>query len=367
MKITVNRKSFADALTEIAPFCPQKGTIAILRYAKITTKGNRLKIEGNDTQSSIRKYIFTEECDMDGSFLVECDSLAKFVAKTKGDTLVLESDGDTLVVKHPKGTADFQLLPVEEYPSFDMQTEDATTISMPASMLSDCVALAKGFVGTDDLRPQMKAIYAYVKDGEFGYCATDTRMLINNHSPLDVAEGCDTHWFIESFVFNAIIKACKNNGDASISITPTHVSYRIGDTVIQTVQTKGNYPDFNRVIPKSHSMECVADKMEIMDSISRVSLFCDNMRLIKLGIGRMDMTVSANNTVMLKSSTETLQHDGCNGEIIIGVQADYFSTCLNAYSDGSLLLQMTDASRPILVRQEAMPNMVVLLMPMTIN
>lgn len=367
MKIRINRSVLADALAEVLPFVGQKSPILILKNVKITTKGNRVKFEANNQQASIRSYVEAIEIDQDGSFVVDCADITSFVARCKGDEITLITDSDTLTVNHSKGGAQFQTMRVEEYPDFDMPTDKITEANIPGALLRDCINVAKAFVGTADLRPQMKPIYAYVKNGEFGYCATDTRKMATDHMSVANVDGVDVNWFIEPAVFSALSKSCANVDTVIVKVSPTHVSYRVGNTIIQTLQTKGNFPDFKRVIPATWGMECAVDKAELLDSLRRTALQCEENRLVKLNITQMDMTVTADNLTKLKKSSEQLQHNGCNGEIKIGMQVDYLMTCLGACASNEVVLRITDPARPMLIHQADKPNAVVLLMPMVVT
>lgn len=367
MKIVINRKTLADALSEVQPFAPTKSPVAILKNVKIVTKGNRVKFEANDTQSSVRRYAEAIEIDQDGSFLVDCADLSSLVSKCRGDEIALIVENDTLTVKHSKGKAEFQTMRVDEYPDFDMPTENVTEVTVPCHLLCDCINTARGFVSTDELRAMLKPIYAYIKGGEFGYCATDTRRMVTDHNAIENAGETDINWYIEPFVFGAILKASKDVKDAVIRISPQHVSYRVGNTVIQTVQTIGKYPDFNRVIPKEWKMECAVDKEELSDSLKRAAMLCEDSRLAKLDISQMDMTISADNLVKMKKCNEVLQHKGCSGSIKIGMHIDYLLTSLGVCTSDEVVLRLSDSSRPMMIHQAAKPNMTILQMPMTIQ
>lgn len=56
----------------------------------------------------------------------------------------------------------------------------------------------------------------------------------------------------------------------------------------------------------------------------------------------------------------------CGRELIIGINADNIIKCLKAYDSSDVTIEMTDASRPIVVRSEDNPNMTVLSMPMQV-
>lgn len=367
MKIVIDRKTLVGALAEVAPFAPSKPTVMVLKYAKVVTKGNRVKFEANDGTASVRKYIEAIEIDHDGEFLVDIAMLSKFIGKVKGDTVELCVDDSTVIIKHPNGKAELHSMPATEYPMYDMPTEDVTEVVIPAALLAEAVTLGRNFCGSDDLRPQMKPIYAYIKDGEFGYCATDTRKLIADHNHVDGLDGVDVNWFIEQAVHSAIINACRNADNAVIKIAPAHVSYRLGNTVIQTLQTKGRFPDFNRVIPPTWNMECAVDKSDLIDTLSRVGMFCDSSsQCVKFDITRIDMTVSADDITTFRKSSETVQHNGCGGEIVFGAHNEFAQTCLKSCAAPEVQLCLTDHSRPILFGDAEKPNKRVLLMPMTV-
>lgn len=368
MKIAIDRKVFAQALSEVAPFAPAKPTIPVLKFAKITTKDKWMKIEANDTQNSMVKYIPMIDCDMDGTFLIDIADINKFVQKVKGDAIELEYDYNNVRIRHTKGVAEFQTQEVGEYPLFNMPDIESTDITIPSSMLADAIAKGKGFVASEQIRPMMTAIYAYTEKGDkFGYCATDTHKMIHGWYDMDKNDYPDVNWLIMPSVFSAIINACKQADTVTIKITASNVQYTIGSTRIQTVQAKGAYPNFRRVIPNEWNMECAVDKGDIMDALSRVSLFCDTTSCVKVDVTHMDMTLSVDNLDFMKSSKENITHNGCNGEIKIGVNGGYMADCASVFGGGDILIRLIDPSRPLLFAQAGNDKLLTLAMPLTIT
>lgn len=367
MKLKIDRKAFANTLAEIAPFANQKAVIPVLKNARITTKGNRMKIEANDTKSSMIKYMDLLECDSDATFLVEAYELSKFIAKTNSNTIGISLDGNTLCVSHDKGAAEFQTLPADDFVAFKIPEEAVTEIYVKPHLIADAISKGKGFVMTDNLKPQMCAIYAYIKDSEFGFCATDTRKMIHGHSLLDDADGLDIHWLIMPSVFSALERACKTADIVKIQISENTVSYRIGNVIIQSLQAIGRYPDFKRVIPDVLGMKCMVDKSEFAEALGRVSLFCDTTECVKMDVSRMNMTLSVDNITQMRKSTENIMHNGCDGEISIGINANHAQTCLGAFNSGNIVMEMDNESRPVLFTSNENENLQVIVMPMQLH
>ena len=101
MQITISRNILAGALADLAPLANKKTTLVILNYVKFVTKGNKIRLQTSDGETSIRKYVEAESIDQDGDFLVDCADLNSFLGKVKGDTLQLTLAGNTLTVTNP--------------------------------------------------------------------------------------------------------------------------------------------------------------------------------------------------------------------------------------------------------------------------
>ena len=367
MKLTVDCKMLAQAIGEVAPFSPSKPTIDILKYAKVTTKYNRMKIEANDANKTLIKYIDVMECDEDGQFLVEIAEVNKFFAKLKSNTVDIVVDNNNVTIRHPKGEATFATANADEYPSFRISEEQSTSVEIPAAKICEFVKIGKGFVASDTTRPQMTAIYAYVKDGMFGFCATDTHRLITDHTDVMFAPDMDINWYIDPTIFATLIKMCAaTEGNVTVKVYEGHVSYKIGDTIIHTTQIKGRYPNFQRVIPSTWGIECGCDRDELLESVNRSAMFCAASNCMKLKYSRMDIVVTVDNIDFMRKTTETLTHNGCNGEIEIGMSADNLQACLSVCNAGEVLMRMTDANKPMLFVQSESPNRTILAMPMAL-
>lgn len=365
MKIQIDRKNFAKVLSEVTPFAPAKAAISVLKYAKFTTSGKVLTIEANDTQCAMVKEVQMNECDEDGSFLLELADLNKFIAKTKGDTVEIQIDNGTALVKHTKGTAEYPVFDAKDFPVFSMPKENLKELEIKPAILAEAINKAKGFVATDTIRPQMSAIYAYVGMGDkIGFCASDTHRLIHIWFNTELSDKDDFNWLIMPMAFNALINACKTAETVKIQISGKHVSYQLGDTLIQTVQANGAFPNFQRVIPSTWVMECAVDKFDLIDALGRVALFCDKTECVKISISRMDMTLQVNNMDYMKRSTESLVHGGCNGEIKIGVSVSNLLAALCVFDGGEILMKFTDESKPILFGKQGVDKLQVIAMPL---
>lgn len=366
MELTINRNTLAEALNLAMPYANAKNPIAILKYGKMTTKGNRIKLEANDSQGGIVRYMtLTENCDEDGSFLINVADVSKFVSKLKDAELRIKVADSTLTIKHSKGASDFPSPDAVEYPSL-ASDETGETLTLPTAYLAESIRLAKDFVSTDNLRPQMTAIYAYFGEGKYGVCATDTHVLIHNEYDLAEAQGEEKGFLIMPNAFGAIVSACKDSENVTITFNDKQAQYHFGSTIVRSTLAKGRFPMFRRVIPQSHKIECVIEKSDILETVGRALLFVNNTSCIKLAFSQMDLTTSVENLTEAKKSSETIPHNGCDGELTIGMNANNFAKCIKAIPSGEVKIEMNDENHAMVFRCDAMPNMTILSMPMSL-
>lgn len=363
MQITISRNVLAEALAELSPLAGKNKVLLVFNNIKFVTKGNKIRLQTTDGETSIRKYVEADSIDQDGEFLVDCASLNAFVGKVKGNTLDLILDGSTLTVKHAKGKAEFQTLSAENFVE-PKQDEETTEVTVPADTLAGFVSTAKNFVGVDDLRPQMKPIRAIVENGTFTTVATDTRKMFVDSVALD-GENPDVQWYIEPCVFSSLVKACKGQDTVTVKVSERNVSYRIGATTIFTLQTKGNFPAYKRVIPANHAIDIVCDKSDISEAVQRATLFTEQSNLIKVAVRSLAMDIQADNLSKLQKAVETLTCTS-NQEITFGANSQILLDCVNACGSDEVTMELNSPSHPIVFKDSVNPNRVVLCMPMNL-
>lgn len=365
MVLKIKRDSFVESLKMTLPYVSGKKVIPVLSNAKCTTKDNRIKIEANDGTAGIVRYETLEECDEDGSFLIGVADVLKYVIKLRDEFIRLSIDEQTLTIQHETGHADFALCDATEFSSFNIDESEKTEVVVPTSILVDCINTAKPFVSTETLRPVMTAIYAYIGNGKFGYCATDSHVLITNEYDLPDVNGEEKGFKIMPNIFASLI-AKTTSDKCNISFNNTHVQYQLGDTIIQSTMAHGVYPSFRRVIPQSHSVEGIIDNETLAKSVERLAIFCESAYQIKMDFDGIDLSLSVNNLDRVKRSSEKLTMNSCSEHMTIGMNAEGMLTCLKALPMGEVIIQMTDALRPMVFKTAEKPNLTIIAMPIAI-
>jgi DNA polymerase III subunit beta len=139
----------------------------------------------------------------------------------------------------------------------------------------------------------------------------------------------------------------------------------LGDNGVLLMGRKlvGNFPDYNRVLPKSFKVTATASRGDLAAALSRVSQFSDERsRCTRFALKDNVLTVSAA-TADAGESTEDVPCTG-SGEIEIGLSSQYVADFLNAVDCDSIAVSFNDAQSAVEFRIAGADDYRYVVMPM---
>lgn len=367
MKITIDRAVFARAISELAPLTKKKTAIAIFDSIKFVTKGNRIRLQSTDGEMTIRKYIEAQSIDVEDAFCVNGASLNAFISKVKGDTLEMTIEDDIMKIKHKGGVAELKTIPIDGFVEPEKLGDEIQEINIPSDKFARLLNVAKNFVSSETIRPQICSIFVRVKDKELTMCATDTRKMFVDKFVIDNLDSAiDTSFYITPNAFGDVLNACKGEGAICVKTTEKMVVYRIGPTTIFTLQPTGKYPNFERVIPQQHSIEVNLSKDDLSESLTRSAIFTEQSGLLKICVSNLSLDITAINYNNISKSVETLTCTANSG-LEFGVNVVVFKSLIDACEDKDVNMLLGGAALPIVIKDSANQERILLCMPMSIN
>ncbi|MDE5584887.1 MAG: DNA polymerase III subunit beta, partial [Muribaculaceae bacterium] len=146
--------------------------------------------------------------------------------------------------------------------------------------------------------------------------------------------------------------------------------FSFGDFRLGCRFVKGNYPNYNRVIPKDNPNELTVDRQVLLAAMRRVSLFASKASsLVKMSMDNNVITLQAQD---LDYSTKADERIGCSYEgrpLSIGFNSVYMLEVLNNLPGDQIIVKLSDPGRPGLFmpfEQKENEDLVMLQMPMQV-
>lgn len=370
MEIVINRKEFLDGFVVGSSMAGKSKVLGILDNVKIRVDSGRVYVTSNSIQNCIvrRVGIESNSADIVGyEFLVNPDDFIKALKSLKDKTLSIELSSNTLTILHGKGTIEISTLGAAEFPVMDKVDADMPLYEIDSATLYRWLQMAKDFVSTDELRPQMCGMLMYAKDGELGACATDTRVLFADS--YSVGSGTqDMECILPSASFNVLQMMINGTESVSMQMDAKNLSFKTTDTRLTCQLLNGRFPNFKAVIPRGYELQTGFDKTALLDSVSRVGMFSDKSHsLIVLDIQDGMCKVKGSDLTLGKSAIDTCECIHGGDDITIGVSSEYFIRCINHISGNDIVMEMSNPTRPILFTDKNFPSLRIVVMPMNIS
>jgi DNA polymerase-3 subunit beta len=121
-----------------------------------------------------------------------------------------------------------------------------------------------------------------------------------------------------------------------------HLFFQVGHRLLMTRKLTGNFPDYERVLPKDHQLSAKLQKDEIRSAIERVAQFADERsRAIRVQFTNGEVKVFSS-SVEMGESEESVNSEYEGPELEIGFNAQYLLDFLRAIPQDHVSFELKD-------------------------
>ncbi|MBI1791282.1 MAG: DNA polymerase III subunit beta, partial [Acidobacteria bacterium] len=129
---------------------------------------------------------------------------------------------------------------------------------------------------------------------------------------------------------------------AIIAGDDNHLFFQFGQRLLITRKLTGNFPDFERVLPKDHAHVATLQREEIKAAVERVSQFADERsRAIRIQFTKDEIKIFTS-SVETGESEESIPSTYTGPDIDIGFNAQYLLDFLRVVSEEQVCFQLKD-------------------------
>jgi DNA polymerase-3 subunit beta len=131
-------------------------------------------------------------------------------------------------------------------------------------------------------------------------------------------------------------------GKVMFSGDDNHLFFQIGHRLLMTRKLTGNFPDYERVLPKDHTFTAKLEKNEIKSAIERVAQFADERsRAIRVQFTEGEVRVFSS-SVEMGESEESVPSEYNGPDLEIGFNANYLLDFLRVVPQDHVSFELKD-------------------------
>lgn len=388
LQISVESKDLARAIGVVSRVINKRNMLPVLGNVLLTQKDGAFYVTGSNGEAwgmmkmpeeSVSVLSGTTAAIGTRRICLPTETMKQMLGSIPDQRIFCDIDEEklTMTVNYNSGHFSVPVESADEYPEPKVADKTVCAFSLDGGWLIPRVKAAKVCVAEDNLRPVMANI-ALDADHE-GVClvGSNGHTLYKDRIQVGVGggflEGNPGVVLLHQSVFGVVEAAFASAKDIRIETDGQMVMLRSDDFTLTYRGTEGRYPNYNSVIPKQQPHHVTVSVSALTAAIRRVAIFAsESSNMIILGWDDKNIVLSADDIDFGCHANETVAPSGDDTDLPngfrIGLKASCLLALLGCVKSDTAIMEFSDNSRAITIREEdANSNLVLLQMPMKVD
>jgi DNA polymerase-3 subunit beta len=299
VKLSVMQENLARGLSVVSRAVSNR-SLPVLTNVLLKTEDAGLKLTATNLEIGITYWV-PGKIESDGATSVPARLLTDLVNSLPGgEPIVLElGEGETLHIRSARFESNIKGISADDFPTVQTAGERPIT-RIPQKVLRHALEETAFAAASDEARPILTGVLARFEGDQLTLAAADNyRIAVKTISILDPVE--ETSVVIPARALHELSRVLAEVDDP-VAIVLAHarnqILFHLDGIDLVSRLIDGQYPNYQTVLPATHSTRAVLDREELLRAVRPAALIAhESANIVKLGVG-LDgdpgITVSAN-------------------------------------------------------------------------
>jgi DNA polymerase-3 subunit beta len=345
MEFTVNRADLVRELSLSQGVVEKKTTIPILSNVLIETAGDRITLTATDLELGIR-CVCPARVKKEGAGTVPAKKLLDYVRLLpEGDLTMKFLENHWASITSGRSRTRIAGMSRESFP--ELPEMPPAIAEIPVKTLASMIARTSFAISMEESRFTLNGALLLIRPEGLTMVATDGHRLAYVQAPPEQNGGAAAQFraLIPKKAMGELSKLADDAGeDAKVVFSgdDNHLYFQVGQRLLITRKLTGNFPDYERVLPKDHALMAKLQKDEIKSAIERVAQFADERsRAIRVQFTNGEVRVFSS-SVETGESEESVPSEYSGPDLEIGFNATYLLDFLRAIPQDAVAFELKD-------------------------
>ena len=345
MEFTVSKSDLVRELSLSQGVVEKKTTIPILSNVLLEAAGDRVILTATDLELGIRCSC-PARIKKEGAGTVPARKLLDYVRLLpEGDLTMKFLENHWANITCGRSRTRIAGMSRESFPELPAMPEPMAEI--PVRTLASMIARTSFAISMEESRFTLNGALLVMRPEGLTMVATDGHRLAYVQATPAESGQVDKQFraLVPKKAMAELVKLADEtvpDAKAVFAGDDNHLFFQVGHRLLITRKLTGNFPDYERVLPKDHSVTAKLQKDEIRSAIERVAQFADERsRAIRVQFTNGEVKVFSASVEMGESEESvTSEYDGPDMEI--GFNAQYLLDFLRATPQDHVAFELKD-------------------------
>jgi len=361
MEFKIKKSIFLEGLSKVQGVVERKNTMPILSHVLLDATGGLLKISATDLEVGLVTVVEANVV-VPGKITLLSRSLYDIVRELDGDLHLTLKENDRVEILAGRGRYMIPGLNANDYPNFPKVEGLETEFSN--EMFLDLVEKTAFSISAEETRHHLAGIYLHsLGDGILRVAATDGHRLSYVEKKLESSLAV-MKAIIPRKGVNEMKKLLSGGEKFHLVVGEKNLFMTRGRDSLYVRLIDGDYPDYQRIIPKDNELEITVPRLSFMGALKRVSLLSNEKTrgvLVVISPGHVEMSIKNTD---LGEAHEEIEINYQGPVTKIGFNARYFIEALSVIADNEFTIRFKTELAPCIVTSPKESYFTHVIMPM---
>jgi DNA polymerase-3 subunit beta len=386
MHVKVSQENLADAIQTAMPAVASRSTLPILGNLFVEAESAALRIAATNLEIGIVTHANAQTIET-GAITLPAREFANYVNAMPPDVIELKLNPktQTLSIKCANNDAQIKGVDASEFPVIPTAGNTADRAGIEPDILKSLIARSVFSAAQDDSRPVLTNVLAEFVKSNVRFVTADGFRLSVACAQLARAFDKNQNKLLPAAALKMLSKLLADQDEPvffAFSANDSQVMFELAQTSLTCNLMDGNFPDFNQIVPKSHSLRVAVNTSELQNAIKAQSIFAkESSQTLRLDIYTETKThgayvlVSAQSAELGQGETKldcTIQDwnaapDDAEPCMSVAFNAKFLSEAVSACDSPQVALELVAPEAPGVVKPIGRDDFTHVIMPMHIS
>ena len=348
MELVVRKTDLLRELQLFQGIVERKNTIPILANVLLEANGAEVKMLATDLEVGLRSQC-PATVSKSGSLTLPAKKLYEIVKALPETDVRIEEDKGGVKVAADRFDSRMQTLPREDFPTLPDAT-GTVNATLPRDVLRQMVSKTQFAITGEDTRYFLNGALFLLRPDSMGLVSTDGHRLAHINVAREAAKGKpvkgaeDEQRVIlpRKTLLELGRLLAEGEGDVLYERGENHLFFTLGDRLLISRMIDGQFPAFERVIPKNNDKHVEFDRDRLTAAVKRVALLSnERSRAVKVQIDKGKVEI-ASSSPEFGEAKEILMVDYAAAPVTICFNAQYVLDFLGVVETDTVSLDFKD-------------------------
>ena len=341
MELVVRKNELLRELQLFQGIVERKNTIPILANVLLEAKGDEVRMLATDLEVALRSKCHASVAK-GGSLTLPAKKLYEIIKALPETDVRIEEDKKGVKVAADRFDSRMQTLPREDFPTLP-DASGKTRATLPRNALKQMVEKTQFAITGEDTRYFLNGAKFVLRPDTLTLVATDGHRLALVEVAHNVGINEEIGVILPKKTLLELGKLlAEDDGDVLFEAGENHLFFDVGGRMLISRMIDGQFPAYERVIPKNNDKEIDFEKERLTSAVKRVALLSnERSRAVKFEIGKGKVEVTSSSSEFGEASEE-IAVDYSGAPLAISFNAQYVLDFLSAVETDSVQLSLKD-------------------------